>query len=151
MWVQNPVGCRASGGEQIGNRIVGCCGAAVGVVSGTNGTLLRAISLMYGRFGGPCFAKWLIYGTETRISRVRALQFRAPYLRYHDLGAIYKPLGILQLSESAIRKPSSVVCGRISPFPDRRGPILSDFGDGELGGGDCGGVGRLSRNRTGRG
>ena len=102
-------------------------------------------SLIYGRFGGLRFAKWLIYGTETRISRVRALQFRVPYSRYHDLGAIYKPLGIPQLSESAIRKPSSVVCGRISPFSDRRGPILSDFGDGGwLGGGGCGGVGRLS-------
>ena len=102
-------------------------------------------SLIYGRFGGLRFAKWLIYGTETRISRVWALQFRAPYSRYHDLGAIYKPLGILQLSESALRKPSSVVCGRISPFSDRRGPILSDFGDGGwLGGGGCGGVGKLS-------
>ena len=59
---------------------------------------------MYGRFGGLRFAKWLIYGAETRISRVRALRFRAPYSRYHDLGAIYKPLGIPQLPESATYK-----------------------------------------------
>ena len=82
---------------------------------------------MYGRFGGLRFAKWLIYGTETRISQVQALRFRAPYSRYRDLGAIYKPLVILRPPESAIHKPSSVVCGRFSPFSDRNGLILSDF------------------------
>ena len=59
---------------------------------------------MYGRFEGLRFAKWLIYGTETRILQVQALQFRVPYSRYRDLGAIYKPLGIPRLPESATYK-----------------------------------------------
>lgn len=143
--------------EQIGNRIAGRCGAAAEAVPGTNGTFLRAISLIYGRFGGLRFAKWLIYGTETRMFQVQALQFRAPYSRYHDLGAIYKPPIISQLPESAIHKPSSAWCvgvsprfrtgmgafcpisgmgcprvGRCSspsPFSDRFGRILSENGD----------------------
>ena len=60
--------------------------------------------LMYGRFEGLRFAKWLIYGTETRILQVQALQFRVPYSRYRDLDAIYKPLGIPRLPESATYK-----------------------------------------------
>ena len=59
---------------------------------------------MYGRFEGLRFAKWLIYGTETRILQVQTLQFRVPYSRYRDLDAIYKPLGIPRLPESATYK-----------------------------------------------
>ena len=67
----------------------------------------------------PAVTSWLIYGTETGIPRVCALEFQRLYLGFRKIGAINKPLGILGtpvrevwLEEIVVLRGISVTCGR---------------------------------------
>lgn len=76
------------------------------------GALWAVISLVCGRFEWLHNARWLIYGTGTRICQVPALRFRASYLRYHVLRAMYKPLSKTQTPESAMHRTVGGCVGR---------------------------------------
>ena len=59
---------------------------------GTKTSVEPPIRLIYGRFEGLIFAKWLIYGTQIAISQVWGAELQRSYSQYSGFGAIYKPL-----------------------------------------------------------
>lgn len=74
---------------------------------GTKTSVEPPIRLIYGRFEGLIFAKWLIYGTQIAISQVWGAELQRSYSQYSGFGAIYKSLSETRTPESAIHKRNS--------------------------------------------